>query len=40
VSRIVHATIIDLRTGRESWRVLMLLSVPAIAAGILAGLNF
>jgi hypothetical protein len=38
MSELVHRTIVDLRVGRESWRVLLLLSLPAFAAGIAAGL--
>ena len=38
MSELVHRTIHDLRGGRETWRVLLLLSLPAFAAGIAAGL--
>jgi hypothetical protein len=38
MSELVHRTIHDLRDGRESWRVLLLLSVPAFVVGIAAGL--
>jgi hypothetical protein len=38
MSRIIHQTLTDLRWGRESWRVLLLLSLPALAAGIATGL--
>jgi hypothetical protein len=38
MSEIVVQTVHDLRTGRTSWRVLLMLSVPAFAAGILTGL--
>lgn len=38
MSELVHRTIHDLRGGRESWRVLLLLSLPAFVAGIAAGL--
>lgn len=31
-------TVEDLRTGRTSWRVLLILTLPALAAGIVAGL--
>ncbi|MEO8380598.1 MAG: hypothetical protein ABI779_13125 [Acidobacteriota bacterium] len=34
----VQQTIEDLRWGRETWRVLLLLSIPALALGITAGL--
>ena len=38
MSRLVLDTITDLRWGRQSWRVMLLLSFPALAAGIAAGL--
>jgi hypothetical protein len=38
MSEIVIRTAQDLRAGRTSWRVLLLLNVPAFAAGIAAGL--
>ena len=38
MSEIVSRTVQDLRMGRTSWRVLLMLSVPAFAAGIVAGL--
>ena len=38
MSRLVLHTIDDLRVGRQSWRVLLMLAVPAFAAGIAAGL--
>jgi len=38
VSRLVLETIYDLRWGRQTWRVLLLLSLPALAAGIATGL--
>jgi hypothetical protein len=38
MSTIIHQTILDLRWGRETWRVLLLLSIPALAAGFAAGL--
>lgn len=38
MSELVHRTIHDLRGGRETWRVLLLLSLPAFIAGIAAGL--
>ena len=31
----VHTTIDDMRGGRHSWRVLLALSLPAFAAGVL-----
>lgn len=39
MSRPVFETINDLRWGRASWRVLLLLSVPALSAGFLIGLT-
>jgi hypothetical protein len=38
MSRLVLTTIDDLRVGRQSWRVLLMLAVPAFFAGIAAGL--
>ena len=38
MSEIVVRTVQDLRMGRTSWRVLLMLSVPAFVAGIAAGL--
>lgn len=38
MSHLVIRTLDDLRGGRESWRVLLLLSIPAFAAGLIAGL--
>lgn len=38
MSEIVIRTVEDLRTGRTSWRVLLFLALPALAAGIAAGL--
>lgn len=38
MSEIVIRTVEDLRTGRTSWRVLLMLNVPAFVAGIAAGL--
>ena len=38
MSELVIRTIDDLRGGRQSWRVLLMLTVPAFAAGIAAGL--
>lgn len=38
MSELVNRTVQDLRAGRTSWRVLMMLNVPAFVAGILAGL--
>jgi hypothetical protein len=38
MSEIVVRTVHDLRMGRTSWRVLLMLSVPAFAAGVAAGL--
>lgn len=39
MSRILEATIHDLRWGRQTWRVLLLLSLPALATGIAVGLT-
>lgn len=38
MSQIVSATLQDLRGGRQSWRVLLLLTLPAFVAGLGAGL--
>ena len=38
MSSLVIRTLDDLRGGRQSWRVILLLSVPAFTAGIAAGL--
>jgi hypothetical protein len=38
MSRIVLHTLDDLRGGRHSWRVLLMLAVPAFAVGIATGL--
>jgi len=38
MSEIVVQTVEDLRQGRTSWRVLLMLNVPAFAAGVVAGL--
>lgn len=38
MSRLVSLTVNDLRGGRHSWRVLLLLAVPAFLAGIATGL--
>lgn len=35
---LVTQTAFDLRCGRTSWRVLMLLEIPALFAGVIAGL--
>ena len=39
MSEIVVRTVEDLRWGRTSWRVLLMLTVPAFLAGVLAGLG-
>ena len=39
MSEIVVQTLEDLRGGRTSWRVLLLVFIPAFAAGLLAGLS-
>lgn len=38
MSELVTATISDLRSGRQTWRVRLLLVVPAFVAGLGAGL--
>jgi hypothetical protein len=38
MTQFVGATLADLRVGRQSWRVLLLLSLPAFLVGIAAGL--
>jgi hypothetical protein len=38
MSEMINRTVDDLRSGRTSWRVLLLLIVPAFAAGLSAGL--
>jgi hypothetical protein len=38
MSQFVGATLDDLRGGRQSWRVLLLLAIPAFLIGIVAGL--
>lgn len=38
MSELIVNTFEDLRTGRTSWRVLLLLVIPAFAAGFSAGL--
>ena len=38
MSHLIDHTLQDLRTGRTSWRVYMLLAIPALIAGVLAGL--
>jgi hypothetical protein len=38
MSRLVIHTLDDLRGGRQSWRVLLMLAVPAFVAGVTAGL--
>lgn len=38
MSHLVIETIHDLRWGRQSWRVMLMLSLPALAAGIATGL--
>jgi hypothetical protein len=37
MSELVSRTVDDLRCGRSTWRVLLLLSLPALAAGIAVG---
>ncbi|HEX6098000.1 MAG TPA: hypothetical protein VF432_16860 [Thermoanaerobaculia bacterium] len=38
MSELVVRTVQDLRAGRTSWRVLVVLNVPAFAIGVAAGL--
>lgn len=38
MTRFMYETIDDLRGGRQSWRVLLLLILPAFAAGLSTGL--
>lgn len=38
MSSIIHQTLLDLRWGRETWRVILLFSIPALAAGLATGL--
>lgn len=38
MSALVHRTLDDLRGGRQSWRVLLMLTLPAFAVGIATGL--
>ena len=38
MSELVTRTLDDLRGGRQTWRVMLMLAVPAFAAGIAAGL--
>ena len=39
MSRLLHETILDLRWGRQTWRVMLLISVPALVAGLAVGLR-
>ena len=38
MSHLMSHTVQDLRAGRTSWRVYLLLAIPALIAGVLAGL--
>lgn len=38
MSELIQHTVQDLRAGRESWRVLLLLSIGALVAGFVTGL--
>jgi hypothetical protein len=38
MSELIVHTIQDLRTGRESWRVIVLFSLPALLVGLVLGL--
>jgi len=35
----LNSTLLDLRGGRQTWRVFALLLIPAFAAGIVTGLS-
>jgi hypothetical protein len=39
MSGLIRETIHDLRWGRQSWRVRLLVGVPAIIAGLAVGLG-
>lgn len=38
MSALIARTVIDLRSGRQTWRVFALLALPAFAAGVIAGI--
>ena len=38
MSRLITNVVDDLHAGRQSWRVMLLLTIPALAAGFIAGL--
>jgi len=38
MSELFVRTVIDLRNGRTTWRVMGLLSIPAVIAGVLAAM--
>ena len=38
MSELIVHTLQDLRAGRESWRVLLALSIPALLVGFVIGL--
>lgn len=38
MSRLLQETILDLRWGRQTWRVMLLISAPALVAGLAVGL--
>lgn len=38
MSELIVRTVHDLRCGRTSWRVLLLLTIPALFIGVMAGL--
>jgi len=40
MSELIVKTVEDLRWGRASWRVMTMLSIPALVAGLIAGLLF
>ena len=39
MSELLHETILDLRWGRQTWRVMLLISVPALVAGAALGIG-
>jgi ABC-type molybdate transport system permease subunit len=38
MNTLIVRTMIDLRSGRQSWRVFALVCLPSFAAGIVAGI--
>jgi hypothetical protein len=39
MSELLGKTVLDLRCGRTTWRVLVLLCLPALCAGLLIGVH-